>query len=185
MRLRLELTAALREVEASRARLVHAGYEERRRLERDLHDGAQQRLVSLGMALRLAQRHLDDDAPHVDGLLDQTVAELAPPSPSCARSPTACARAASTTGCTRRSPRSPQHVPIPVDLDVQAEPLPDDVATTVYYVASEAIANAVKHAGATRIDVRIARCNGRVEVRITDDGRGGATPARRARASPG
>ena len=55
--LRLELTEALREVAASRARILHAGYEERRRLERDLHDGAQQRLVSLGMALRLAQRH--------------------------------------------------------------------------------------------------------------------------------
>jgi signal transduction histidine kinase len=74
VRLRLEVTAALREVEASRARLVQVGYEERRRLERDLHDGAQQRLVSLGMALRLAQRHLPD--ADVDGLLDQTVAEL-------------------------------------------------------------------------------------------------------------
>src|SRR5207245_1708589 len=60
VRLRVELGSALREVEASRARLQHVGYQERRRLERDLHDGAQQRLVSLGMALRLAQRHLDD-----------------------------------------------------------------------------------------------------------------------------
>ena len=59
-RLRLELSSALREVEASRSRLVQAGYEERRRLELDLHDGAQQRLVSLGMSLRLAQRHLGD-----------------------------------------------------------------------------------------------------------------------------
>ena len=67
---------ALREVESSRARLLQAGYEERRRLERDLHDGAQQRLVSLGMALRLAQRHLDDGTVDVNGLLDQGVAEL-------------------------------------------------------------------------------------------------------------
>ena len=57
VRLRSELGAALHEVESSRARLLQAGYAERRRLERDLHDGAQQRLVSLGMALRLAQRH--------------------------------------------------------------------------------------------------------------------------------
>jgi signal transduction histidine kinase len=68
-----------------------------------------------------------------------------------------------------------QHVPIPVALDVGEESLPDDVATTVYFVASEAIANAVKHAGTSRIDVRIARRRGQVEVRITDDGRGGAT----------
>jgi signal transduction histidine kinase len=67
-----------------------------------------------------------------------------------------------------------RQVPIPVALDVHAEPLPDDVATTAFYVASEAIANAVKHAGATRIDVRIARCDGHVEVRVADDGRGGA-----------
>ena len=76
VRLRLELPAALRDVEASRARLLQAGYAERRRLERDLHDGAQQRLVSLGMALRLAQRHLDDGTVDVDGLLDEAVAEL-------------------------------------------------------------------------------------------------------------
>ena len=77
VRLRLEVTAALREVEASRARLVQVGDRERRRLERDLHDGAQQRLVSLGMALRLAQRQLDDGTiAELDGLLDQTVAEL-------------------------------------------------------------------------------------------------------------
>ena len=57
-----------------RARLLQAGYAERRRLERDLHDGAQQRLVSLGMSLRLAQRHLDDGTVDVDGLLDESVA---------------------------------------------------------------------------------------------------------------
>jgi signal transduction histidine kinase len=76
VRLRLEVTAALRKFEASRARLFHIGYDERRRLERDLHDGAQQRLVSLGMALRLAQRHLHDGTADVDALIDQTVAEL-------------------------------------------------------------------------------------------------------------
>ena len=76
IRSRLELTEALREVADSRARILHAGYRERRRLERDLHDGAQQRLVSLGMAVRLAQRHLGDPGFDVNGLLDQAVAEL-------------------------------------------------------------------------------------------------------------
>ncbi|MGV9534848.1 histidine kinase [Streptosporangium sandarakinum] len=77
VRLRIEVSRALGEAEASRTRLLHAGYEERRRLERDLHDGAQQRLVSLGMAIRLAQRHLLDGTVHVDDLLDRWVAELA------------------------------------------------------------------------------------------------------------
>ena len=104
VRLRTEVARALAEAESSRARLVTAGYEERRRLERDLHDGAQQRLVSLGMALRLAQRHLDDGTVDVDGLLDQSVAELGPRSPSCARSRTGCGRPAWTTGCRRRCP---------------------------------------------------------------------------------
>ena len=76
VRLRLEVAEALREVESSRARLVQVGYASAAGSRRDLHDGAQQRLVSLGMALRLAQRHLDDGTVDVDGLLDQSVAEL-------------------------------------------------------------------------------------------------------------
>jgi signal transduction histidine kinase len=68
-------------------------------------------------------------------------------------------------------------VPIPVGLDVQRDPLPDDVATTAYFVTSEAIANAVKHAGASRIDVCIARRDGHLAVRVADDGRGGAAAA--------
>ena len=175
VRLRLELTAALREVEASRARLVRAGYDERRRLERDLHDGAQQRLVSLGMALRLAQRHLGDDAPHVNDLIDQTVAELATAVVELRRIAHGLRPSTLDDGLHAALTALTEHAPIPVALDVQAESIPDDVANTAYYVTSEAIANAVKHAGATRIDVHIARCNGRLELRISDDGRGGAT----------
>ena len=74
--LRLELAAALRDVEASRAGLIEVGERERRRLERDLHDGSQQRLVALGMTLRLAQRHLSDGSVDLNGLLDESVAEL-------------------------------------------------------------------------------------------------------------
>ena len=67
VRLRAEVGLVLQDVESSRARLLHVGYQERRRLERDLHDGAQQRLVSLGMAIRVAQRHLGDGTVDVDG----------------------------------------------------------------------------------------------------------------------
>ena len=147
---------ALREVEASRARLVQVGYEERRRLERDLHDGAQQRLVSLGMALRLAQRHLGDGTVDVDGLLDQAVAELGTAvaelrqiahglRPSClGRRAARGARRRWSAAC--RSPST---------CDVEPAALPDDVATTAYYVVSEAITNAVKHAEATGIRLRV------------------------------
>ena len=175
VRLRLEVTEALREVEASRARLVHAGNEERRRLERDLHDGAQQRLVSLGMALRLAQRHLDDGSTDMNGLIDQTVAELGTAVVELRQIAHGLRPSSLDDGLHAALAALTQHLPIPVVLEVQPEPLPDDVATTVYYVTSEAIANAVKHADATRIDVRITRCNGHLEVRISDDGRGGAT----------
>lgn len=177
VRLRVELGSALRDAEASRARLQHIGYQERRRLERDLHDGAQQRLVSLGMALRLAQRHLDDGTVDVDGLLDQGVAELGTAvaelrqlahglRPSSLDDGLGPALAALTSG-----------MPMPVELDVRAGALPDDVSTTAYYVASEAIANATKHAGAERIGLRVAQVNGGLRVEVADDGVGGASPS--------
>jgi signal transduction histidine kinase len=175
VRLRLELNAALRDVEASRARLVHVGDEERRRLERDLHDGAQQRLVSLGMALRLAQRHLDDGTTDVNGLIDQTVAELGTAVAELRQIAHGLRPSSLDDGLHAALAALTAHLPIPVVLEVHPEPLPDDVATTVYYVTSEAITNAIKHARATRIDVRIARSNGHLAVRVTDDGRGGAT----------
>jgi signal transduction histidine kinase len=175
VRLRLEVTAALREVEASRTRLVHVGYEERRRLERDLHDGAQQRLVSLGMALRLAQRHLDDGTADMNGLIDETVAALGTAVAELRQIAHGLRPSSLDDGLHAALAALTQDVPVPVALDVHAELLPDEVATTVYYVTSEAIANAVKHADATLIDVRISRHNGQVEVRITDDGCGGAS----------
>lgn len=175
-RLRLELSAANRDVASSRSRLLRIGYEERRRLERDLHDGAQQRLVSLGMALRLAQRHLGDNTVDVDGLLDESVAQLGTAvaelrevahglRPSCLDDglhPALSALAESAT--------------LPIDLEVAAErAIPDDIATTAYYVVSEAVANALKHAEASRIGLRIVQDGEHLRVRIEDDGQGGAT----------
>jgi len=176
IRSRLELTEALREVADSRARILHAGYRERRRLERDLHDGAQQRLVSLGMAVRLAQRHLGDPGFDVNGLLDQAVAELS----TAVAELRAIARGLrpldldSGLGPAIRSLTT--GLPIPVVLELSEEEVPDDVATTAYYVASEALANVIKHADAETVAVSVARQGGHVHVRISDDGRGGAQP---------
>jgi signal transduction histidine kinase len=175
VRLRLELATALRDVESSRARLVQIGYEERRRLERDLHDGAQQRLVSLGVALRLAQRHLDDGTVDVDGLLDQSVAELGTAVAELRQIAYGLRPGRLDDGLDAALVALVRTVPVTVDLDVCAEELPDDVATTAYYVASEAITNAVKHATADRIGLRVARSNGHLVVRVSDDGRGGAS----------
>lgn len=174
VRLRLELAEALREVEQSRARLVQAGFEERRRLERDLHDGAQQRLVSLGMALRLAQRHLGDGTVDVDSLLDQSVAELGTAVAELRQIAHGLRPASLDDGLAVAVAAMLRTVPITVDLDICPDPLPDDVTTTAYYVVTEAVVNAVKHAEATRISLQIRRVGERLELRVSDDGNGGA-----------
>ncbi|HUQ63782.1 MAG TPA: histidine kinase [Acidimicrobiales bacterium] len=174
VRLRLELGTALRDVESSRARLVHAGYQERRRLERDLHDGAQQRLVSLGMALRLAQRHLDEGKVDLDALLDQSVAELGTAVAELRQIAHGLRPGSLDDGLSAALAGLMRTVPIIVDMDVSADPLPDDIATTAYFVVSEAVANAVKHAQAERISICVTNSDGQVFVRVTDDGLGGA-----------
>ena len=178
-RLRIELTRALHEVESSRTRLLAAGYRERRRLESDLHDGAQQRLVTLGMALRLAQRHLGDGTVDVDGLLDQSVAELG----------TAVAELRAIAHGLRPSSLDDGldvavrtlagSLTIPVTVEVDVGSVSDYVTTTAYYVVSEAVTNVVKHAEAEWIGLRITREEAALAVQVTDNGRGGA------RVSPG
>lgn len=174
VRLRLGLAEALREVEQSRSRLVLLGFEERRRLERDLHDGAQQRLVSLGMGIRLAQRHLDDGTVDVDDLLETCMAELATAVAELRQIAHGIRPSSLDDGLPAAIGRLVRNLPVEVDVRVDASALPDDVATTVYYVVSEALANAVKHAEATRIELEVRYRSGRVHVRIRDDGRGGA-----------
>jgi signal transduction histidine kinase len=174
VRLRVELARAVREVEASRARLLQIGYEERRRLERDLHDGAQQRLVSLGMAIRLAQRHLEDGSVDVDGLLDETVTQLSTAVAELRQLAQGIRPSSLDDGLEAALARLVQNVPVSVETDIVAGPLPDEVATTAYFVISEAVANAVKHANASRIGLRVVRAENQVLVRVSDDGRGGA-----------
>ena len=175
-RLRAELAQALREVEASRTRLVQVGDAERLRLERDLHDGAQQRLVSLGMAMRLAQRHLGNGTVDVDALLDQGVAELATAIAELRQVAHGLRPSSLEDGLPAALASLTNALPIPVLFDVCPAPLADDVATTAYYVAAEAITNAAKHANATAIRVRVTQGLGGVEVRVQDDGCGGAAP---------
>lgn len=180
-RTRAELNAALAEIDASRKRLLRAGYEERRRLERDLHDGAQQRLVALGMRLRVLQRTQDLPGSVVGSLdaavtsLGTAVAELRQIAhgvrPSALDDGLAAALSARISGEELGLP------PASVELDVRAGELPDAVATTAYFVVNEAVANAVRHAGARAGRVAVRQDGSQLRVRVDDDGRGGAAPS--------
>jgi signal transduction histidine kinase len=174
IRLRLGLRQALREVEASRSRILRAGYEERQRLERDLHDGAQLRLVSLGMALRLAQRHLATGGVDVDGLLDEAVAELGTAVSELRQLANGIRPSCLDDGLVPALSVLVDAVPIPVEMRVSDPEVDPDLQTTAYYVASEAIANAVKHARATRIALHVDARGNDLYVRVEDDGIGGA-----------
>ena len=181
VRLRLELRAALAEVERSRSRLVSAGDAERRRIERDLHDGAQQRLVSLGMALRLAQRHLGQGTTgDVDGLLDQAVAEISTAVAELRRIAQGLRPAALDGGLVEALRSLVGQLPASVEVRVVVErapslPLAEGVETTAWFVVSEALANAVKHARASRVVVRVDAGDDTLRVSVADDGVGGAT----------
>jgi signal transduction histidine kinase len=175
-RLRAELRRQLDEVEASRARIVAAGYEERRRLERDLHDGAQQRLVTVGLALRNAQFQLagtpaarDIDAA-VDGLT-QAIAELR-------ELANGVRPAYLDDGLDAALRELASRTPLPVSLRVGPERHPADIEATAYFVACEALTNAFKHAAATSVDVVVRCAGGRLELTVADDGVGGAHPDR-------
>ncbi|MGH3383077.1 MAG: histidine kinase [Nocardioidaceae bacterium] len=172
--LRRELGRALREVEASRARLLRAGYDERHRLEQDLHDGAQQRLVALGMTLRVAQRHLPDVASDLHGVMDQAVAEITTAVAELRQIAHGLRPSSLDDGLAAALTNLTRLAPMPIGLEMSAGELPDDVSTTAYYVASEAVANAVKYAEAQRIDLQVAQVDGHVRVTVRDDGRGGA-----------
>ncbi|MFS8096803.1 histidine kinase [Lentzea alba] len=176
-RLRGELATALREVEASRARLVQAGDAERRKLERDLHDGAQQRLVSLGMAMRLAQRQLPTGSVDVHDLLDQGVAELATAIAELRQIAHGLRPTSLDDGLHAALAALTNKLPVPVALEIMPEPLADDIAITAYFVAAEAITNAAKHANASAITVRVTQQEDEVNVWVRDDGRGGADPS--------
>ncbi|MFT4108597.1 sensor histidine kinase, partial [Propionicimonas sp.] len=174
-RMRAELRRATAEVEASRERILRAGDEERRRLERDLHDGAQQRLVALGMRLRVLQRTSAPDA-ETAATLDKAVAELGTAVAELRQLAHGVRPSALDDGLAAALADLTRLAPAAIHLDVEAAELPDLVATTAYFVVSEAVTNALRHAGATRIQVRVHHREGMLRVRVDDDGIGGAAP---------
>jgi signal transduction histidine kinase len=174
-RLRLELTQAMKDVDASRTRLLHASYEERERLERDLHDGAQQRLIAVGMSLRLTQRHLPGGSRVVHDALDEAVAELGQAVLELRQIAHGLRPSSLDDGLAAALAHLSSTAPLPVDLELETGDLTDAVSTTAYFVASESVANAVKHGGASRIWLRVARSDDSLAIRVSDDGNGGAS----------
>jgi signal transduction histidine kinase len=172
-RLQAEVLVRLEEVRASRQRIVAAAYEERRRIERDLHDGAQQRLVSLALSLQLARQHLRGKAADV---LDQAAGELA----GAVREVRELARGIHPPTLTEDGLAGALEVladrtPLAVVVDVPDEQLPDDVAAAAYFTACESVTNAVKHAGAKHVAIRAVLDAGLLTLEVSDDGCGGAT----------
>jgi PAS domain S-box-containing protein len=167
------------ELRRSRARIVEAGDVERRRLERNLHDGAQQRLVSVSLALRLAQARLGSDRGEAERLLTATAEELG----QVLEELRELARGIHPAVLTDRGlgpalEALVARAPLPVELALADANLPAPVEAAAYYVVSEALANVAKYAQASGVAVRVERANGRAVVEVADDGVGGADPGR-------
>ncbi|HEX8101168.1 MAG TPA: sensor histidine kinase [Solirubrobacteraceae bacterium] len=178
-RLQAELRARIEELRRSRARLVEAADAERRRLERDLHDGAQQRLVALALNLRLARSRVEKDPAAAAELLDESREELAHATAELRE----LARGIHPAILTERglgpavgALASRAGVPVEVGA-LPGERLPAPIEAAAYFVVSEAITNVDRYARAAHASVTVERVNGHVVVEVRDDGVGGADPA--------
>jgi signal transduction histidine kinase len=175
----MDVTVRIRheaELRSSRARIVEAASVERRRLERNLHDGAQQRLVSLSLFIRLALGKVRDDPEGAETLLTNASDELA----RALEELRELARGIHPAVLTDRGLEPALHslvtrVPVPVTVaEAPKERLPEPVEAAAYYVVAEALTNVVKYANAKAATVRVSRDNGRAVVEVADDGVGGA-----------
>ena len=176
-RLRVELRHQLEEVQRSRARLVAVADEERRRIERDLHDGAQQRLVSIGLALRHAQHLLGSDRDlDVERTVDGALAEVVGVIEDLRELARGVRPALLDAGLGPALRELAARAPLPVEVSATTERFPPELETAAYFVACEGLTNAVKHAGAGQVRLSVARQGAAVVVRVADDGVGGATP---------
>jgi signal transduction histidine kinase len=179
-RLDAELRAKVDELRGSRERMLQIGLEERRRLERDLHDGAQQRLVSMALNIRLARAKLNEDPLAADQLLGSASEEL----DSALEELRELARGIhpavlSDRGLGTALETLANRAPVPVELgELPGERFPEAVELAAYFVVAEALTNVAKYAQASHATVQVERHNGRVVVEVADDGIGGADPDR-------
>ena len=172
-RLRLELRQALDDARSSRLRLVEAAATERLRLERDLHDGAQQQIVAVGMRLRSVQRrHPVDDPTHDE--LDLAVNTLESIVDELRRLAHGMRPGMLDDGLEVALRSLVTNSPVPVQVEVDETNASEVAVTTAYFVVAEALANALKHADASCVHVRVGSIDGRLDVEVRDDGNGRA-----------
>ena len=168
------------ELMGSRARIVAAGDDARRRLERDLHDGAQQRLVSLALELRAAEASLRSDSHAVTDQISNIVLSLAGVSDDLreiSRGIHPAILSNSGLGAALKALARRSAVPVQLALDVDRR-LPESVEVAGYYVVAEALTNAAKHAQASEVTVSAETDDANLRLSIRDDGIGGADPAK-------
>jgi signal transduction histidine kinase len=178
-RRRDRLARRVETLETTRAGAVEEQDAELRRIERDLHDGAQARLVALGLSLGMAEQKFRSDPEDAEKLLAEAragVAEAIRELRDLSRGiyPPVLADRGIGAALETLADRSPLQTTVSVDLGERPSAA---VETAAYFVAAEALANAAKHSGADRIEISVAQRNTRLEVAITDDGRGGADPS--------
>ena len=176
-RLQADVRAQLAEVQESRRRIVTAGDERARKIERDIHDGAQQRLVALAVELRLAQRQLGKQLdPEIERVLEGAVGELKVAVDELRELARGVHPAVLTEeGLAGAIESLATRMPIPLRIEaVPEERLPSEIEAAAYFVVCEAVTNAVKHARATRVLVDARRSDGKLVVAVEDDGIGGA-----------
>jgi signal transduction histidine kinase len=160
---------------ASRARLVAAGDEERRRVVRDLHDGAQQRLVHTVITLKLAEQALHSDADDGPELVQAALEQAGQAMAELRELAHGILPAALTTGGLRAGVDAlAARVPVPVDMRVSVDRLPPAIEATAYFVVAEALTNVAKHSAAGRVEVNARVEDGTLRIEVRDDGRGGA-----------
>ncbi|CAN5398764.1 hypothetical protein BH10ACT10_BH10ACT10_13710 [soil metagenome] len=177
--LQVELRRRLEELEVSRSRIVAVADEERRRLARDLHDGAQQRLVSIGLDLRHVQHALNGSAPaEVDGTLNSAVAELSNAIDDLRGLAAGLRPASLDQGLGSALRELAARSPIPVEVQGVPDRFPSELEAAAYFIACEGLTNAVKHAAANRVVLRFNREQRHLVLAIRDDGSGGADARR-------
>jgi len=178
-RLNAELRARVEELRASRARIVKAGDDERRRLERDLHDGAQQRLVALALNMRLIEAKLDKDPGGAKELLRETADELSEATVELRELARGLHPAVlSDRGLRPALEALAGRAPLEVELNGSPEErFSAEVESASYFVVAEALTNVARYADASHASVTVDRENGHVTVEVRDDGVGGADPA--------
>jgi signal transduction histidine kinase len=178
-RLHADLRARLEELKGSRARIVEAGDSERRRLERNLHDGAQQRLVGVALQLQMLKSRIRADPEVAEELATAATDELTQSLQELRELARGLHPAVLEHGLDAALHALAARAPVPTDVEYAGPPRPPEtIALAAYFVASEALTNVAKYAQASAVAVRVTEAGGAMTIEIADDGVGGADDAR-------